>query len=107
MLSVVRMSECLMSFCCTVIEVPTASSHERYVCLKLCVPSPPIPAAVVASCKALQYPVYEEGNRPSFTGEGKSQSSASPNSVLCFQDDRTESSSGSRFLVLREPSVFT
>jgi len=31
MFSVVRISECLMHFCCTAIEVPTASNHERYV----------------------------------------------------------------------------
>ena len=28
---VVRMSECRISFCCTAIGVPTASSHDRYV----------------------------------------------------------------------------
>jgi len=26
---VVRMSECLISFCCTATVVPTASNHER------------------------------------------------------------------------------
>ena len=77
------MSEWRMSFCCTVMAVPTASSHERYVCRKLCVPSLPSPAAFVADCRALQYPVYEYGRRPIFTGEGNNQSSASPNSVFC------------------------
>src|SRR5579863_3105148 len=44
MLIVVCISLCRMRRCCTVIAVPTASSHERYVCRKLCVPSLPMPA---------------------------------------------------------------
>jgi len=33
MFMVVRMSAWSMSFCCTATGVPTASNHERYVCL--------------------------------------------------------------------------
>src|SRR5580704_2228068 len=60
------MSECCMSFCCTVIAVPTASSHERKVCRKLCVPHLPKPAAFVASCSS---PVSRVGirQRPELT----------------------------------------
>ena len=46
MLSVVLMSLCRMSFCCTVMAVPTLSSQLRYVCLKVWVPILPSPARV-------------------------------------------------------------
>jgi hypothetical protein len=39
---------CRINFCCTAIGVPTASNHERYVCLMLCVLTCPVPANFVA-----------------------------------------------------------
>jgi hypothetical protein len=45
------MSAWRIIFCCTATEVPTASSHERWVCRKECVPRCPIFATPAGSLK--------------------------------------------------------
>src|SRR6202022_4000909 len=78
------MSACRISFCCTAIGVPTASSHDRYVCLMLCVLTCAIPAADAAFMYASFTLSADHGKRPSCAGEAKIQSSCAENSVVCF-----------------------
>jgi hypothetical protein len=76
---VVRMSAWRISFCCTAIGVPTASSHDRYVCLRLCV----LTCAARAADAAFLYASFtlsaDHGKRPSCAGEAKIQSSCAEN----------------------------
>src|SRR5271154_7377273 len=107
MFIVVRMSECRISFCCTAIGVPTASSHERYVCLMLCVPTCATLAADAAFLYASLTLSADHGNRPSCAGEAKIQASCAENWVVCFHVLSVSIMVSVTVIALCEVSVFT
>src|SRR5208283_4696306 len=101
------MSACRISFCCTAIGVPTASSHDRYVCLMLCV----LTCSTFAANAAFLYASFtlsaDHGNRPSCAGEAKIQSSSVENWVACLHVLRASSMGWLIGIALCEVSVFT
>src|SRR5438270_13878905 len=104
MFIVVRISGCHMSFCCTAIGVPTASSHARYVCRKAFVPR----CRYEQPQQPVEFPphsLYEYGCLPVLTGLANAKSFGPANCVASFHDCSRCKGSLVRVSDLREPSV--